>query len=542
MKYIIKKYRFVGLFLLALSPLLLHAQDSKDTPEKTVAVTVPVQAADTGPEDALNRGTPRSSAIGFLEACSEFNFEKAAEYLDLRNLPADVAGLGGQELARQLNHVLSRSVWLDDYNVSNSPEGAKGDGLPDYRDELVVIKTGDREYPIWMQRVPRGDGERIWKLSNRSVALIPDLYEEFSYSAPVEWIRQRFPEDASFLGLEAFKWAIILVIALASWPVFWLVGWVLSRLVSSPERDVYPLVRKVFSGPFVLIAILATGGVVLSKLGAGAYAQMILDAKTVTILAFVWAVWAILNLFKKYKHNKLLERNRPGAAKLLQPVTTLIKILVLLFGLLFWLNNIGVNITTLLAGLGVGGLAVALALQKPLEDMMGALTIFSQGAIRVGDFCRYGDILGTVEDIGLRTTRVRTLTDTVVSIPNSRIAYMEVENLSYREKIRFWPTLRLRYDTTQAQLSEIRDGIWEMLSTHESIYDEPVRVRVTDFDTDAILLKVHCFIRTKDFTESLEIGEDLNFRIMEIVERAGAAFALPGTTMYIEGGSPPVPA
>ena len=114
---------------------------------------------------------------------------------------------------------------------------------------------------------------------------------------------------------------------------------------------------------------------------------------------------------------------------------------------------------------------------------------------------------------------------------------MEVENLSYREKIRFWPTLRLRYDTTQEQLAKVRDNIQSMLAGHDGVYNEPVRVRVTDFDKDAILLKIHCFLKTTDYTESLEIGEELNFAIMEIVDAVGAKFALPGTTMYIEGGN-----
>ena len=133
-----------------------------------------------------------------------------------------------------------------------------------------------------------------------------------------------------------------------------------------------------------------------------------------------------------------------GRRTVLRPMTGLVKLVVLVFGVLFWLNNLGVNITTLLAGLGVGGLAVALALQKPIEDMMGALTIFTQAPMRVGDFVRYGNVTGVVEDIGLRTTRLRTLNNTLVSIPNARIAHTEVENLTYREKIRYQPTLRLR--------------------------------------------------------------------------------------------------
>ncbi|MBT8052756.1 MAG: mechanosensitive ion channel family protein [Xanthomonadales bacterium] len=503
--------------------------------ENKEAVVVAVPTADKGPEDALNRGNPRDSITGFLKSASEFNWERAAEYLDLRNLPGDVAEVGGPELARQFNHVMARAVWFDDYSITDNPEGTLGDGLPVYRDELVTINTADGPVPIWMQQVPRGDGVDIWKISNRSVALVPDLYEEFSYSAPVERVRGWFPDDASFLGIEAFKWVIMLAFALVSWPVLYLLGWLLSRIFSSPKKENYLLVKKIFTGPLVLIGILFVANRTILALGAGVYAQEYLKAQTFLIIAVVWVFWSILNLVKSFQQAKLSALGRPGAAKLMQPLTTLLKILVLLFGVMFWLSNLGVNITTVLAGLGVGGLAVALALQKPLEDMMGALTIFTQATIRVGDFVRYGSEMGVVEDIGLRTTRLRTLTNTVVSVPNARIASVETENLSYRTKIRYWPTLRLRYDTSPDQLKTVIGGIREMLEQHEQVHDEPVRVRFTDFDKDAILIKINSFVKTTDFTQFLEVAEDLNFRIMEIVNTAGASFALPGQSIYMEG-------
>jgi len=297
----------------------------------------------------------------------------------------------------------------------------------------------------------------------------------------------------------------------------------------------YPLVRNIFTGPAVLIGILFTTGITSERLGLGAYAQQVMQAKTLFTLALVWVLWSVINLIKSYQQEKMYKLGRPGAAKLLQPLTTLVKILIFIFGLLFWLNNIGVNITAVLAGLGVGGLAVALALQKPIEDMMGALTIFSQASLRVGDFCRYGTEMGTVEDIGLRTTRLRTLTNTVVSVPNARIASEEVENLSYRTKIRYWPTLRLRYDTTPEQVRTIRDRITESLEQNEQVHEDPLRVRFTDFDNDAILIKVHSFIKTTDYTVFLGIAEDINIQIMEIVKSAGASFALPGRAIYMEG-------
>jgi MscS family membrane protein len=523
--------------LAAIAALILISSSSAQAqkePAGTEAVAAPV-TIDKGPEDALGRGNPHDSIIGFLAAAAEFKWDKAAEYLDLRKLPEEVSELGGPELARQFNHVLSRSIWFDDYSVTEAAEGVRGDGLPDYRDELLSITTSDGPVPIWIQQIPRGDGEKIWKISNRSVALIPELYDEFSYSAPVERIRNWFPEDAAFLGIEAFKWFILFAVALLSWPFFYLIGWGLSRLFSSPKKKIYPLVKKVFTGPLVLIAILGLGESTIYQLGASAYAQEYMRAKTLNTVALIWVVWAILNLIKNYQQNKLIEAGRSGAAKLMQPLTTLFKILVVVFGLLFFLNNIGVNITTVLAGLGVGGLAVALALQKPIEDMMGALTIFSQATIRVGDLVRYGDELGEIEDIGLRTTRMRTLTNTVVSIPNARIAALETENLSFRTKIRYWPTLRLRYDTSPDQLKSIMERIRSTLEQHEQVYDDPIRVRFTDFDEDAILVKVHSFIKTTDFSEYLEVAEELNFQIMEIVHSSGTRFALPGKSIYMEG-------
>jgi len=288
---IIKSALLVFLLLLSISTMAQEVAPDE--------VTKTATAVDMGPEDALNRGTPRGSIIGYMEAAAAFDFEKAAEYLDLRNLPHDVEEIGGHELARQLNHVLSRAVWLDDYTVSESPDGVKGDGLPDYRDELVVIRTRDGEVPLWMQHVPRGDGEMIWKLSNRSVALIPELYDEFSYPAGVETIRDWFPEDASFLGLEVFKIFILAVLALLCWPVFHLIAVLLTRLFSSPKNPTYSLLRKVMTRPIVAVAILLVGEFTLGRLGVSAKAEEIMKAQTLNTIVLVWALWSIINLFKQ---------------------------------------------------------------------------------------------------------------------------------------------------------------------------------------------------------------------------------------------------
>jgi MscS family membrane protein len=531
-----KSYQMVAvaLFLWSSASVTAWAQQAPGEPGQAADTSATVLEADGG-VDALNRGTPRGSIAGFLLACEASDYVKAAEFLDLRNLPGEATEVGGPELARQLNHVLSRAVWLDDYTISDVPGGLKGDGLPDYRDELVRVRGEEGEVVLWMQRVPRGDGEMIWKVSNRSVAQIPALYDHYSYPQWIEKIRTWLPETWGFLGVPLFKWVISLGLALLSWPILHLLGLALARVFSSPQRPLYPLLKKVTTQPLVALGVVIVLGLSLRGLGMSARAQEVAEAHTLWTIVMIWLLWSVINLIRQHQQDKLERQDRPGAAKLARPIAAFFKILVLLIGVLTWLSNLGVNISTLLAGLGVGGLAVALALQKPLEDMMGALTIFTQGTIRVGDFCRYGEVFGTVEDIGLRTTRLRTLGNTVVSVPNSRIAYVEVENLTSRMMIRYWPTLRLRYDTRPEQIREIGERILDMLRTDDRIHDEPLRVRFTDFETDAVLLKVHSFVKTRDYNEYLEVAESLNYKILDIVEAVGARFALPGRSLYVEG-------
>ncbi len=496
-------------------------------------LSVFAQEASEAPRDALERGTPLSSVKGFLRSAGEQDYETAARYLDLRNLPSEISAQGGPELARQLNFVLSRSVWFDDYVLDDTPSGKQGDSLPEYRDELARIPIGEEHVVLYMQHVPRNeDRVMIWKVSNRSIAEVPKLYAHYANPDWVEYVRERLPENASFLGLELYKWVIALGIGLLSWPLFYLLGRILTRLLIHPDRPLYPYVRKALTQPMVLLAVVMTVSIVVRRLGLGAVAQQYADAKTLMIVAVVWVLWAIIGLFQHYKSEQLQKQGREGAARLVRPAANFIRLLVLLVGLLVWLSNVGFNISTVLAGLGVGGLALALALQKPIEDLMGALTLFSQQPVRVGDFCKYAGVVGVVEEIGLRTTRIRTLGNTLVSVPNARIAHTEIENYTRREKFYYNPELRLRYDTSPDQVRSIIEAIRQMLENHERVRNDILRVRFTNFEEDAIKVKVHSYVDSKEIAEFFEIAEELNLNIMDIIAQKGASFALPGRMLY----------
>jgi MscS family membrane protein len=273
---------------------------------------------------------------------------------------------------------------------------------------------------------------------------------------------------------------------------------------------------------------------VATSLGRGVTAELLARVSPVPILVTVWLMFAGMNLMRDIYSSRLQQRDRSGAAVLLRPAINAVKLLVGMAAALIYLDKLGINITTVLAGLGVGGIAVALALQKPMEDVFGAITLYTQQPIRVGDFCRVGTEMGTIEEIGLRTTRLRTLADTLIAIPNGRLANEPIDNFSAREKILYRPTLRLRYDTTPEQLTHILDGIRDYFSSHDRILQDNHRVRFKEIADDALLIEVYAYLNTKDWSVYLELAEELNMRILEIVAQAGTTLSLPARTLHIE--------
>jgi len=216
-----------------------------------------------------------------------------------------------------------------------------------------------------------------------------------------------------------------------------------------------------------------------------------------------------------------------------------LKLFTLLVAVLVWLSNTGIDITTLLAGLGVGGVALALALQKPIEDLLGAISIYSQQPMITGDLCKYGNVLGRIEEIGLRTTRIRTLNNTLVSIPNCLIAHGAIENYSAREKMLYHPELPLRYDTSREQMQTIIDEISEMTSKHDGVISESVRIRFTEFSENSMIIKARIYVDTSDFSTYLQVVTELNMGIMKTVQDNGAHFAQGAKTVMLEYGNEP---
>jgi MscS family membrane protein len=265
-------------------------------------------------------------------------------------------------------------------------------------------------------------------------------------------------------------------------------------------------------------------------------ARAVAEAKTLLIVAIVWIIIRFFDIVADRLDHRFRRRGREAATVLLRPLCNAAKILVIVIAVMVWLDNVGFRVTTLLAGLGVGGLALALAAQRPIENMIGAITLYMSRPVRVGDFCRFGDTIGTVEEIGLRATRVRTLDRTVVNVPNAEFVRLQLENFAAREKIWYHPRIRLRYETTPDQIRFMLVEVRKLLYAHPKVLSDPARIRFTEFGTHSLDLDIFAYVDVRDYGEFLEVAEDLNLRIMDIIAKSGSSLAVPSQTTYLERG------
>jgi MscS family membrane protein len=197
-------------------------------------------------------------------------------------------------------------------------------------------------------------------------------------------------------------------------------------------------------------------------------------------------------------------------------------------------HNLGIPVYGLVAGAGVGGLGIALAARSTLENFLGTLNLYADRPVRVGDFCRYGEegTHGTIEEIGLRSTRIRGLDRTITTIPNAEFSNMHIINLTRRDRMLFRTILGLRYETTPDQLRLVLVKIREMLVAHPRVTMAPSRARAVGFGEYSLNVEIFAYVNTADWDDFLAVQEDLVLRLLDIVDDAGTAFAFPSRTLY----------
>jgi len=405
------------------------------------------------------------------------------------------------------------------------------------RERVGRIAAEGKTYDLLMQRVPRGDGLYIWKFADVTVTEIPELYRQFGYGQ-LERFLPAWMFDVSVLGINLWLWAAVIGLAIVLYPVAMLV----TRLVAVSLRFIHAefadQFERLFSGPITLLIWTVMVRSAQTLLGSSIALSAVSQARTVQVIGLAWLLMRLVDFVVQRVGTNLEQKGLGGSRILLVPVAKLVKFVALAGAVLLWLDNAGYKVTTLLAGLSISGVAVALASQKSLENIFGAVTLFTSRPIKVGDFCRFGDTMGTVEEIGMRATRIRTLERSIITIANAEFANMHLDNLSARDRFWFHPTLQLRYETTPDQIRYVLVEIRKMLYAHPKVVAEPLHVRFKSFGEYSLDVEVFAYMSVKDYDESLEVAEDLNLRIMDIVSAAGSDFAFPSEVQYSLPGKP----
>jgi MscS family membrane protein len=507
--------------MLAWSTVGAHAQSKDPAPAKPKA-----------PTDALGRDTPRGTVNGFLAASRRGDEEIARQYLTVQ-----APGTNTAELTEQLFVVLDVRMETRLAQISDMPEGSRSNPLRPDHEVVGTISSARGDIDVVLERVMRVSGEPIWLFSQITLRSVPALYEEvmFGWGGRIP----PFLTSTRVAGIRLFEWIIVLL----GIPLFYLLTVVLNKIltpvirVSSRAFVARPLLRDRQALPMpVRLLILAL--VIRWTLYALPLTLLVRQfwsnlASLLTIAGIAWLLIWLNGEVEQYIRRRLPRSNVSAATALVRLIRRAVDVLVIFAGLLATLRHFGVDATPALAGLGVGGIAVALAAQKTLENIIaGASLIFDQ-AVRVGDSLKMGEVQGTVDHIGLRSTRIRTVDRTIVSVPNSQIANVSLETLSARDKFLFQPSIGVGYETPPDQLRAVVDGIRRLLEEHPSVDQESVRVRFLRMGTFSLDIDVFAYVFASNWNHFLEIQEELLFGVTNVIDSAGAQIASRSQTPYL---------
>lgn len=258
----------------------------------------------------------------------------------------------------------------------------------------------------------------------------------------------------------------------------------------------------------------------------------------VTTAAVLWTAFRCIDVIRAVLERRSWSIDNPASRSLLAISSRFAKVTVVLLGTIIVLAQLGVSVASLIAGLGIGGLALALAAQKTVENLFGTLSIGLDQPMREGDFIKVSDIVGTVEQIGLRSTRIRTLDRTVVTIPNGDLANQKIESYTVRDRLRLACFIGLVYDTTAAQLRGVLEDLEGILRGHPKIWTESVVVRFARFADSSLDIEVMAWFETREWAEFQLIRQEILIAFMEAIERRGTSIAFPTRTLHLAQAAP----
>ncbi len=529
----------------------------------SLAFTVASAQSPVYPLERPDRSSPRAALQTFLDSTDAVATFMAHEYLpspssakfnraiELSAIPVESLDLGALPPAARLKG--GRAAALALYEVLSRIQLPPADQIPGGQPLTPPTDGGVSRWviphtEIALVRAPDGARGGEFLFSADTVARANSFYERvrnlpYSRRVPTADVKELFIGGGGWMV--PYRWVKAMPTLLRKpladqplwkWTGFLLVLAVFTLLVLMANR-VSRLGRK--RSPFLdALAQLAAPAAILAATPAVAYlAQVQLNlignvgiavGEALTVIMFLTGAWFAWRLAPVVAEALIASPNiAPDSvdAHLIRVSARLLAIIGSASFFAMGADRLGVPVYGIVAGLGVGGLAVALAAQPTTENLIGGLNLFADHPIRVGDFCQYGDQFGTVEAIGMRSTRIRNPDRTLTTIPNAQLAKIPIVNFSLRDRVLIQTVVSLRRETKPEQLRDILVHLRELLLGHPRVDRDTARARLTGFAGSSLQIEVFAYVTTRNWEEFLGIREEILLRVMEVIEQGGAALA-----------------
>lgn len=511
--------------------------------------TLPASALPTAHDVEFTDGpepdTPRRAIERFLDAAHEGRFADASRDLYLRpeNVPQ------APTLARKLAAVLDSQISVDNQwlsKVTDVPSGDLNDGLPPEKEEIGRVPGRRALEPVRMRRLeitdpqnPEAAPQQVWKFTDGTAMRSVLWYERLSDL----WLRERLPRKLLRHGpggLLIWEWLalpIFLVISvLFGVLISTMMHWVLMPLARRTSAHWDDLLVTSLRRPLRLIVASLLLGWVVPYLLITTQAERFMTklARVGVFLGIFWAVWKFVDVLVKVIRESSWLRQHPSARGIIPLGYRLAEIAVLAIALIMALQELGYPVTSLVAGLGIGGLAVALAAQKTVEHLFGGVMMSLDQPMRLGDLVMIDGRQGWVEHIGLRSTTIRTLDRSLLTIPNGKLAEMVIESLAARDHLRLHIVLGVTYDFTADKLDRLRGALSEYLQKHPLLWPgQPFRCHFGAFGNSSLDIEIMAWFQESDWDRFLELRHAVMLDLMRILEAHGAQIAFPTRTVHV---------
>jgi MscS family membrane protein len=494
--------------------------------------------------------SPYATFRTYVEALKKGDLEKAAECLDLSDVPDPARRIVGSQMAFKLKEVLDRNLFVIFQDIPDTSVG------------LPLEAVVHREGRITTERQATGKRKGQWLFNRATVRSVDRLYDEFESKplvpelvatgraaggpgfrhTPGLWIRHRVPDGLrSRIGgsgpwsLAAYQLVGMVLLVLLVVPVYRLVvrpitlllrslmSW---RQVPTDDREIRSWARPI---GWLAVSGMLVGGLTILDLRMEAVGSLLAVLVPAYWLAAALAAYQLIDpILKLVAGPALTQQGATTLAVMGYPVLSLVfKILVVACGLAALLNLFEFDVGTVIAGLGIGGLAFALAAQDTLKNFFGSLMLIADRTFRIGDLVQIGGNEGVVESVGLRTTRIRGLDDSLQTIPNADLTTAHVTNFGARRHRRFRTLITVPYGTPPDILVEFRDGIQGLIRQHPGVRQEKYEVALNDLGSSGVEILLQAFFDVPDGHAEL-IGRDrLILEIVRLADRLGISLDRP---------------